>query len=153
METGDEGMGQSQACTLGSGPCTAMGERNSLPGTERRRGENTWHCPPPARLGPAGSRSLLPWSPGRGDWPYAGAFGLTDALSLSQSDIGFGKLETYVKLDKLGEVRSQVARQDGEEEEGGLPSLSGLHSHAPAHSSCHPHSWPCSLSGRAFGRS
>lgn len=25
-------------------------------------------------------------------------------LSLLQSDIGFGKLETYVKLDKLGEV-------------------------------------------------
>lgn len=24
-----------------------------------------------------------------------------------QSEIGFGKLETYVKLDKLGEVRSQ----------------------------------------------
>ena len=34
-----------------------------------------------------------------------------------------GKLETYVKLDKLGEVRGQVARQDGEEEKGGLPSL------------------------------
>lgn len=26
-------------------------------------------------------------------------------LFLLQSDIGFGKLETYVKLDKLGEVR------------------------------------------------
>lgn len=52
-----------------------------------------------------------------------GASRLTDPLSLSQSDIGFGKLETYVKLDKLGEVRGQVARQDGEEEEGGLPSL------------------------------
>lgn len=49
-----------------------------------------------------------------------------DPLSLSQSDIGFGKLETYVKLDKLGEVRGQVARRDGEEEEGGLPTLPGL---------------------------
>lgn len=35
----------------------------------------------------------------------AGALTLTVSLSPSQSDIGFGKLETYVKLDKLGEVR------------------------------------------------
>lgn len=145
METGDEGVGQSQACTPGSGPCTALGERNSLPGTERRGGENDWHCPPLARPRPTGSRSLPTWSPGQGDRPYAGAFRLTDALSLFQSDIGFGKLETYVKLDKLGEVRGQVARQDGEEEKGVSPASPGLHSHAPAHSSCHPHSWPCSL--------
>lgn len=26
-------------------------------------------------------------------------------LCLLQSEIGFGKLETYIKLDKLGEVR------------------------------------------------
>lgn len=39
----------------------------------------------------------------------AGAFQLTGPyLSPSQSDIGFGKLETYVKLDKLGEVRGWV---------------------------------------------
>lgn len=29
-------------------------------------------------------------------------------LSLLQSEIGFGKLETYIKLDKLGEVREPV---------------------------------------------
>lgn len=30
---------------------------------------------------------------------------LTSSLCLLQSEIGFGKLETYIKLDKLGEVR------------------------------------------------
>lgn len=51
----------------------------------------------------------------------AGAFKLTGPyISSSQSDIGFGKLETYVKLDKLGEVRdwvwsSQGSQQDDEE--------------------------------------
>lgn len=37
-------------------------------------------------------------------------------MSPSQSDIGFGKQETYVKLDKLGEVRVGVVlsgQQDG----------------------------------------
>lgn len=33
---------------------------------------------------------------------------------LFQSDIGFGKLETYVKLGKLGEVRCcQKKKKDG----------------------------------------
>lgn len=32
-------------------------------------------------------------------------FPLTSSLCLLQSEIGFGKLETYIKLDKLGEVR------------------------------------------------
>lgn len=36
----------------------------------------------------------------------------------SQSDIGFGKLETYVKLDKLGEVRGWAG---GEEQGQALP--------------------------------
>lgn len=31
---------------------------------------------------------------------------LTHSLCLLQSEIGFGKLETYIKLDKLGEVRT-----------------------------------------------
>lgn len=40
-----------------------------------------------------------------------GAFRLTGPyVSPSQSDIGFGKLETYVKLDKLGEVRGWVGQ-------------------------------------------
>lgn len=38
----------------------------------------------------------------------AGTLHLTAPVSPSQSDIGFGKLETYVKLDKLGEVSSWV---------------------------------------------
>lgn len=57
-----------------------------------------------------GSRSLPSRRLGRGGVLYvcavAGAFELTGPyVSPSQSDIGFGKLETYVKLDKLGEVR------------------------------------------------
>lgn len=44
----------------------------------------------------------------------AGAFKLTGpCVSSSQSDIGFGKLETYVKLDKLGEVRGWVWSSQG----------------------------------------
>lgn len=33
---------------------------------------------------------------------------LTPSLCLLQSEIGFGKLETYIKLDKLGEVRKSL---------------------------------------------
>lgn len=57
------------------------------------------------------------WS--RGCW----AFELTGpSLSSSQSDIGFGKLETYVKLDKLGEVRGWVWSSWGSQQESqGLP--------------------------------
>ena len=29
---------------------------------------------------------------------------MSDAVCLCQSEIGFGKLESYTKLDKLGEV-------------------------------------------------
>lgn len=29
-------------------------------------------------------------------------------ISVFQSEIGFGKLETYIKLDKLGEVREHT---------------------------------------------
>ena len=61
METGDEGVGQSQACTPGSGPCTAMGERNSLPGTERRGGETTGTALPLLAPDPQG---LVPFPPG-----------------------------------------------------------------------------------------
>lgn len=49
----------------------------------------------------------------------AGAFKLTGPyVSSSQSDIGFGKLETYVKLDKLGEVRGWVWSSQGSQQDG-----------------------------------
>lgn len=35
----------------------------------------------------------------------------TPSLCPPQSEIGFGKLETYIKLDKLGEVRSIKSHQ------------------------------------------
>lgn len=50
--------------------------------------------------------SLLEAGSGVSCMRCCGAFKLTGPyVSPSQSDIGFGKLETYVKLDKLGEVR------------------------------------------------
>lgn len=55
----------------------------------------------------------------------AGAFTLTGpCVSSSQSDIGFGKLETYVKLDKLGEVRGWVWSSQGSQA-GGLGGGTG----------------------------
>lgn len=40
-----------------------------------------------------------------GHWQRRSILPLTSSLCLLQSEIGFGKLETYIKLDKLGEVR------------------------------------------------
>lgn len=40
-----------------------------------------------------------------GHWQQRPILPLTPSLCLLQSEIGFGKLETYIKLDKLGEVR------------------------------------------------
>lgn len=73
-----------------------------------------WGSPYLSAWGGAGGEV---WS--RGCW----AFELTGpSLSSSQSDIGFGKLETYVKLDKLGEVRGWVWSSRGSQQESqGLP--------------------------------
>lgn len=57
-------------------------------------------------------------------------------FSPSQSDIGFGKLETYVKLDKLGEVGDWVPRHCGS------PPWSALHDPCPGEL---PAGRPCSL--------
>lgn len=38
---------------------------------------------------------------------YSGIGSFINPSLCLQSEIGFGKLETYVKLDKLGEVRTQ----------------------------------------------
>lgn len=82
-------------------------------------------------LSPMGG--LIPFPP-RGWLGGCHVCGATGALKLtgpcvspSQSDIGFGKLETYVKLDKLGEVRDRAGRFRA----GSASSLPSLPSHCP----------------------
>lgn len=68
-----------------------------------------------------GSPYLSSWGGGAGEvWSW-GCWGLQAHRTLrlfSQSDIGFGKLETYVKLDKLGEVRDWVWSSQGSQQDG-----------------------------------
>lgn len=99
METGDEGVGQFQANTLG--PCTAMGESNSLPGTEKGGGEDDWHCPPLLASDPQG---LAPFPPGARGGELTVCGGL-------QAYGPFVSLSVRYRLWETGNIRE--ARQTG----------------------------------------
>lgn len=72
----------------------------------------------------------------------AGTLALTAPCFFLQSDIGFGKLETYVKLDKLGEVRAGCVFSG--DRHGLCPPQHRLKRDAPP-------PWPCILAQPSAG--
>lgn len=84
---------------------TGMGLKMEPTAAAWRFSFSRWTRSPRMACTQAGAKTTAHICGTNGHWQQRPILALTSSLCLHQSEIGFGKLETYIKLDKLGEVR------------------------------------------------